>query len=116
MDIQTAVNILGVDFVKNLALEFYSAKKKHPQFPTSGKHPMTIIVEELGEACQAYNDGDYEHAVQEAHHTIVTLKRWIETLEVEHANAKGEGRCNEGGKIPDILPQMQEKTRMANKH
>ena len=65
--------------------EYLQALEKHPRFPTEGKHPMTIVVEELGEMSQAYNDGDYAHAVKEGRHTIVTLLRWIKRL--EQANA-----------------------------
>ena len=64
------------DSVPELYEEYIAAHDKHPVFPTPGKHEMTIIVEELGEAAQAYNDGDYRNAITEIDHTITTLLRW----------------------------------------
>lgn len=55
-----------------LEYEYIAACAKHPEFPANG---FSIIGEEFGEACQAYNDGDHEHAITELMHTAVTCIR-----------------------------------------
>lgn len=60
--------------------EFKRAIYKHPVFAHQGP-PSQVVMEELGEACSALNDGDYRHAVIEIDHTIVTLLRWRKQIQ-----------------------------------
>lgn len=60
-----------------LEYEYIAACAKHPKFPHNG---ASIVAEEFGEACQAYNDGKYDHCITELAHTMVTCARWMEEL------------------------------------
>ena len=64
--------------VCKLEYEYIAACSKHTAFPANG---FSIIMEELGEAAQAYNDGDIDHCVTELTHTAVTCLRMIEALQ-----------------------------------
>lgn len=61
-----------------LEYEYIAACAKHPTFPHNG---FSIIMEELGEAAQAYNDGNIDHCITELAHTAVTCIRMIEALQ-----------------------------------
>lgn len=69
-------NIPGYIICK-LEYEYIAACAKHSEFPENG---FSIIGEEFGEACMAYNDGDKEHCITELTHTMVTCARQIERL------------------------------------
>ena len=56
--------------------QYLQALEKHPAFELPGKPAAQIVMEELGELCQAMNDGDIQNALVECDHTIVTLLRW----------------------------------------
>lgn len=69
------------DVVPDIYEEYTSAIKKHPIFPTPGKSCEGIVMEELGEIVQAYNNGAYRHMLTEIDHTFVTLVRWRKKIE-----------------------------------
>lgn len=57
--------------------EYIAACQKHPSYP---KDSYPIIIEELGEAGKAHQEGDIDHEILELVHTMVTLARRIERL------------------------------------
>ncbi len=70
--------VLPTSWFVRFRREYEAACAKHPLFPTPGKHPLQIVMEELGEACRAFNDGDFAHGEQELDQCMVTIRRWQE--------------------------------------
>lgn len=54
------------------------ARKKHPAFATSNFHAVSLLMEEIGEATQALNDGDIEGFRRELIDAATVIKRIIE--------------------------------------
>lgn len=72
------------DLMVGVHEELLYAIEKHPVYPTPGKHWLQIVMEELGEACQAFNDSDDEKGCQELRQAIVTIARQIKCVEDEN--------------------------------
>ena len=63
------------DFATRALIYLEDAIKRHPDFAKTPHQAICIITEELGELCQAINDGDRNAAKIELFHCIATLTR-----------------------------------------
>ena len=67
--------IANSDFTPKLLIYLEDAIKRHPNFAKTPHQAICIITEELGELCQAINDGNTKLARIELFHCIATLTR-----------------------------------------
>lgn len=67
--------IANSDFTPKMWIYLEDAIKRHPDFAKTPHQAICIITEELGELCQAINDGNTKLARVELFHCIATLTR-----------------------------------------
>lgn len=63
------------------------AQDKHPSFAVEPETPLSLLMEEVGEACKAINEGDPQQALYELRDAGAVLVRWIGELEGRMRNA-----------------------------
>lgn len=54
------------------------ARTKHPHLADSPHHFMSLLMEEVGEAAKALNDGDHEAFERELYDVGTLVQRWKE--------------------------------------
>ena len=69
------------DILHDIGEQVCLAIEKHPAFIAGTATAPTILLEELGEACQAINYGDMHHAVTELRQAACVIVRWIHSIE-----------------------------------
>ena len=81
MDIQDILDGIGGHVCK--------AQDKHPGFAVEPETPLSLLMEEVGEACKAINEGDPQQAIYELKDAGAVIVRWIGVM---------EGRMNDGSR------------------